>query len=78
MSLTEFVLIQQDKLQENSHKTGWRDCSVKWLLNRLKQETSELCKAIKENADKEDVQREAADISNFAYFIADVYKKEKS
>jgi NTP pyrophosphatase (non-canonical NTP hydrolase) len=44
--------------------------SQKWLLNRLRQETGELSRAIK-RGNATEIAREAADVSNFAMMIAD-------
>lgn len=59
----------QAKLNENSHKgETWPRFSQRQLLNRLKQETGELERAIESG---KDVVEEAADVANFAMMIAD-------
>lgn len=68
-----FAVVMQDKLDENDHKRHWRTCSAKWLLNRLKQETAELERAVGMGAAPDVVEREAADVANFAMMVADVY-----
>ena len=58
------------KLYSNRDKRHWSEFSQKWLLNRLRQETSELTRAV-EAGKPEDIIREAADVANFAMMIAD-------
>lgn len=61
------------KLAENRHKGGrnsWLDMSTPELLRRLRQEAEELVEAIAFK-DEPEIRREAADVSNFAMFIAD-------
>ena len=70
MTLLEFCNEMQKKLDDNSHKTGWDQCSDAYLLNRLRQETDELIRAV-ERQEPQAIIREAADVANFAYFIAD-------
>ena len=65
-----FAERMDEKLEANSHKNGWQDCSDKWLLNRLRQETKELTKAV-ESGKIDRISSEAADVANFAMFIAD-------
>ena len=71
MTLLEFANEMQKKLDDNSHKTGWDQCSDAYLLNRLRQETGELARAVARKDDPKAIIREAADVANFAYFIAD-------
>jgi len=68
-----FSLAMEEKLDENDDKGHWDGCTEAWLLNRLKQETGELRRAIKKNKPALEVLREAADVANFAMMIADVY-----
>ena len=67
-SLAWFTNEMQSKLDANSHKSGWHSCTQQWLLNRLRQETKELERAI---AKDKNVVQEAADVANFAMMIAD-------
>ncbi len=60
----------EEKLQANDHKDGWAYCSARWLLNRLRQETGELQRAI-EAGDSNRIIAEASDVANFAMMIAD-------
>jgi len=66
-----FAEKMEEKLLENDRKSHWKGCSDKWLLNRLRQETGELKRAIGSKLDSEQVAREAADVANFAMMIAD-------
>lgn len=75
MRITKFFDRMQEKLDENSHKgNGWLDCSQQHLLTRIRQETKELKEAIESGADPETVEREAADVANFCFMIADNYR----
>jgi hypothetical protein len=85
-SLAWFVIRMEQKLRENDHKGGWVDCTMRYLLVRMKNERTELAAAVRRakrhagvgywrRDDAEGVIREAADVSNFAYMVADVAKK---
>ena len=61
------------KLDENAWKSGWEEMTLRALLKRLKEEVVELEKEIckpKKKRDSEKIINEAADVSNFAMFIA--------
>lgn len=64
-----FVAAMRRKLAANAHKGGWKDCDPDWLLKRLRQEVDELEEAVQKG---QGVLGEAADVANFAMFIADV------
>jgi NTP pyrophosphatase (non-canonical NTP hydrolase) len=77
-----FAHAMEAKLRENDTRAGWKNCSPKWLLGRLRGETRELASAIDKQdrataAEGEwerhgpDVCAEAADVANFAMMIAD-------
>jgi len=55
----------EKKLRENDYKKHWSNCDHQYLLNRLKEEVTELEKPMW------DVIEEAADVANFAMMIAD-------
>lgn len=76
MTLTQFTAAMKTKLKENDHKTGWETLSVRWLVHRLRQEVDELDRALSNGESPEAVTREAADVANFAYFIADNATRE--
>jgi len=67
-----FALRMEEKLQRNDHKEHWTSYSAKWLLNRLRQETQELTRAIENGEEPEAIANEAADVANFAMMVADV------
>jgi NTP pyrophosphatase (non-canonical NTP hydrolase) len=69
-----FAEVMESKLDENRHKgrTGWRHMTPSWLLERLQVETRELERAMK-TKNSRDIAREAADVANFAMFIADKF-----
>jgi len=73
--LAWFANEMERQLEANDHKTGWKDCHLKQLLRRLKQEVGELERAI-EKANP-DVVEEAADVANFAMMIADNFHDDQ-
>lgn len=72
----DFARAMDNELDENDHKTGWARLSLQWLINRIKQETSELENAIKNNKPKSVILSECADVANFAMMIFDNVMKE--
>jgi NTP pyrophosphatase (non-canonical NTP hydrolase) len=66
--LARFAIEMERQLRANDHKTGWTDCEQRWLLNRLKQETAELERALTSG---KNIVKETADVANFAMMIAD-------
>lgn len=72
--LTGLTMAMRTKLKANRHKGSWRDEDVTALLKGLRQEIKELGEAVL--AAMEDptlldaVRMEAADVANFAGFIA--------
>ena len=66
--LARFVVEMERQLRKNDHKGHWSGCSQRWLLNRLKQETAELERALDSG---KGITAEAADAANFAMMIAD-------
>lgn len=67
-----FAQLRETKLSQNDHKPSWRDCTPEWLLARLVEEVEELRQAIFWDKDPQHIAEEAADVANFANFIADV------
>jgi len=60
------------QLRANDHKGGWAYMTFSYLLRRLREEVDELEQAVKYAAPNyEIVVKEAADVGNFAMFIAD-------
>ncbi|MCK9361709.1 hypothetical protein M0Q28_05835 [Patescibacteria group bacterium] len=76
MNVIEFAVVMQQKIDANSHKSGWEYCTIKWLLNRLVQEKGELKRAIEKKLHPDEIDREAADVANFAMMIADNYRRD--
>lgn len=74
-----FASIMEEKLKENDHKGGWGDCEITWLIQRIKDEISELESGLlRSDIDKTKLIRECADISNFAMMVADNINKLNS
>ena len=86
----EFSEIMEYKLKENDSKGGWSECEIDWLIERMEGEIDELKNALWKRrndwgrsvsegfifvASDEDIQKECADIANFAMMIADNVKK---
>ena len=70
LSVMKFAIVMEEKLIENSHKTGWAHLSRKWILNRIKQEVKELEEAI-ELGNKSFIIDECADVANFCMMMFD-------
>jgi len=75
----------ETNLQKNDHKSGWQSMTLGELVKRLADEKGELSRRIARvrrcgEAAKEgllvEVILEAADVANFAMFIADVARAE--
>lgn len=67
----------EKQLQINDHKYGWQNCDPLWLLERLREETQELEQEVRQWVFVDGLPRnrtitEAADVANFAMFIADI------
>ena len=71
LELLRFACNMQQELDNNDNKCGWVHLSPKWIINRIRQETKELEKAIKNKATKRRIISECADIANFAMMLAD-------
>lgn len=73
--LAIFLSDMAERLEANDHKTGWDHMSLTQLLQRLRQETGELERAIAKtdavHVDNGSIIKEAADVANFAMMIAD-------
>jgi NTP pyrophosphatase (non-canonical NTP hydrolase) len=68
----KFAAVMAERIQANSHKSGWDGMSLRQLLHRLEQEIGELRYAIdNEQAYPHRIIAEAADVANFAAMIAD-------
>lgn len=69
-----FGLAMNEQLEANSHKHGWGDCSISWLLERAEEEFGEFKEAV---VNRENVLHEAADVANFLMMICDNIGKLK-
>lgn len=78
----EFAKLMQYKLDKNEFKDceimnlgskgrTWHQCSIDWLLTRLYDELVELNDAVNEKKSSDEVQKECADVANFAMMISD-------
>lgn len=83
--LVRFVFAMEAELQANDHKGGWEGCTLRQMLDRLREETDELEEAVATLEDYQgestdparrhlqvQVRREAADVANFAMMIHDI------
>lgn len=63
-----------EKLRENDHKRGWDDIDLDYALMRLREEVEELAPLVggwdHDQGQAREMIREAADVGNFALFIA--------
>lgn len=78
-SVKWFAEQMENKLKENDKKGGWDNCNIYWLIQRIKEETGELLKAVDLHRDlgasKEHIIQESADVANFAMMVADIARK---
>lgn len=70
-----FAEAMENKLLKNDWKRHWSHMNIQYLSMRLSQEREELRKAV-ERGDPEEILSEAADVANFAMFIAETKRKE--
>jgi len=66
-----FAVEMRSTLFDNLHKGGWHECKDSYLLKRLEDEVKELKTLIKNDAPRELILRECADVANFAMMIGD-------
>ena len=73
--LAAFAQVMRDKLNENQHKSTWKNEDYRWLFRRLEMEVEELRKEIAHphESTPREIAREAADVACFAMMIADVF-----
>lgn len=71
-----FGFLMEQILRKNDHKRGWKNLSLEWLLNKLREEVNELEVEINRFKPTESKIREAVcecvDVANVAMMIADV------
>jgi NTP pyrophosphatase (non-canonical NTP hydrolase) len=72
--VARFAELMEQKLRANDHKGHWRGSSLSYLIARLREECGELIDAVlyEEDSTPGHITEEAADVANFAMFIADV------
>lgn len=79
MSLTEHEaaatlhLEMVKRLDVNRWKTGWANLSFRECLRRMESEVGELRKALRQEKPPAEILAEAADVANFAAFLASNY-----
>ena len=67
-----FAVAMEERLRANDHKGGWKGECQLWLLERLEDEFAELALAVLDGKPPHEIRDEAADVANFALFVADV------
>lgn len=72
--VARFAELMEQKLRANDHKGHWLGSSLSYLIARLREECGELIDAVlyEEDSTPGHITEEAADVANFAMFIADV------
>lgn len=72
--VAKYAELMEQKLRANDHKGHWRESSLSYLIARLREECGELIDAVlyEEGSTPDHITEEAADVANFAMFIADV------
>lgn len=70
----QFAVAMERELKANDHKGGWKDCGLKYLFRRIREEVDELQRAAytPKSSGADTICSEAADVGNFAMMIADV------
>mgnify|MGYP001615734675 CR=1 FL=1 len=76
MNVIKFAAIMQEKLDSNDFKEHWSGMGLQYLFMRLSQEVNELSRANRLKYSPDKVDREAADVANFAMMIADNYREQ--
>ena len=64
-----FAEAMEQKLRDNDHKSGWKDCKLSYLWRRVGEEMMEFEDAV---LDGEKCLGEAADVANYLMMICDV------
>jgi len=70
----QFAQQMEQTLKDNDYKGGWDHMSPLELLNRLKEETSELADALEGGEESASI-KEAIDVANFAMMIFNIIKE---
>ncbi len=69
-----FAEAMERKLRKNDYKSGWKDCDLFYLEDRLKKELSEFMKTLANQSNR--MEGEAADVANFLMMLVDVVRWE--
>lgn len=72
--IAQFSVAMAERLDANSHKSGWESMRPRRLLVRLEQEVGELRRALERGESSERVTHEAADVGNFAAMLSENYR----
>jgi len=69
----DFTEKMEFKLSMHDDRPGWKECDWEWLLGRLREETYEIEKVLRERGDGwiTKMWQECADVANFAMMIQD-------
>jgi NTP pyrophosphatase (non-canonical NTP hydrolase) len=73
----KFAQLMEAKLAKNRHKgdrAGWLNASPFELLRRLRDEAVEIEEALYHSTSPDEVEKECADVANFAMMIADTFR----
>ena len=70
-----FAKAMEYKLKKNDHKSGWKDCDLIFLENKLKEELREFQTAFDNQSNR--LLNEGADVANIIMMICDVLGKLK-
>lgn len=75
----EFAAYMESVLRKNDWKGGWKQDSIESLFDKMKEEVKEVEVAIKEKTPfhSDDLQKEVADVANFAMMIFNNNKYKK-
>ncbi len=77
IEILRFALVMEEKLKKNDHKGGWKQESLVYLSDRMKEEIDEMNAAIgwamdgETKIEFEKAQKECADSANFLMMIFD-------
>ncbi|WP_017814425.1 hypothetical protein [Paenibacillus shenyangensis] len=69
--VADFAIGMEEVLVKNDHKSGWKECDLAYLMDRLFQEMQEVYAAIGQGESAARIRSECLDVANFAMMIAD-------
>lgn len=70
-----FAHAMRRRFREKSDRGDWLNKDLGWAFVRLAEETGELAALVTSGADPQFIQKQAADIANFALVIDDLYER---